>query len=113
MKYIFKLKNQVKHYDWGSPFLIPELLGVPPDASPWAELWMGVHTQGASETEYGSLSTLIAGDPHSFLGNYTALPFLFKVLAASRPLSIQAHPNRKQAQEGFKRENEARHLRQV
>ncbi|MDR2807588.1 MAG: mannose-6-phosphate isomerase, class I [Spirochaetaceae bacterium] len=107
MKYIFKLKNQVKHYEWGSPSLIQELLNVPGDDSPWAELWMGVHPQGASETECGTLSALIAGDPHRFLGNYPALPFLFKVLAASRPLSIQAHPNRQQAQEGFRRENEA------
>ena len=33
------------------------------------------------------------------------LPFLFKVLAAAKPLSIQAHPNRDQAREGFAREN--------
>jgi len=31
---------------------------------------------------------------------------LLKVLAAVRPLSIQAHPNIVQAKEGFKRENE-------
>jgi mannose-6-phosphate isomerase len=30
---------------------------------------------------------------------------LFKVLAAAEPLSIQAHPNREQAREGFLREN--------
>ena len=35
------------------------------------------------------------------------LPFLFKVLAAGRPLSIQAHPNSRQAREGFDRENSA------
>jgi mannose-6-phosphate isomerase len=34
-----------------------------------------------------------------------ALPFLFKVLAAAAPLSIQAHPDRQQAREGFEREN--------
>ncbi|MDR2150787.1 MAG: mannose-6-phosphate isomerase, class I [Spirochaetaceae bacterium] len=107
MKYIFKLKNQIKHYDWGSPSLIPELLNIPDDGSPWAELWMGVHPEGASETEYGSLSALIAGDPHCFLGDYPTLPFLFKILAAAHPLSIQAHPNKQQAQEGFLRENKA------
>jgi mannose-6-phosphate isomerase len=33
------------------------------------------------------------------------LPYLLKVLAAERPLSIQAHPSRAQAREGFAREN--------
>jgi mannose-6-phosphate isomerase class I len=33
------------------------------------------------------------------------LPFLLKILAAARPLSIQAHPNRAQALLGFEREN--------
>jgi mannose-6-phosphate isomerase len=32
------------------------------------------------------------------------LPFLVKVLAAARPLSIQVHPNTKQAQRGFEEE---------
>jgi mannose-6-phosphate isomerase len=34
-------------------------------------------------------------------------PFLFKLLAAAKPLSIQAHPNLEQAREGFERENRA------
>jgi mannose-6-phosphate isomerase len=33
------------------------------------------------------------------------LPFLFKVLAAGEPLSIQAHPNQEQARGGWAREN--------
>jgi mannose-6-phosphate isomerase len=33
------------------------------------------------------------------------LPFLFKILAVGRPLSIQAHPNQKQARQGYAREN--------
>ncbi|RLB93256.1 MAG: mannose-6-phosphate isomerase, class I, partial [Deltaproteobacteria bacterium] len=33
------------------------------------------------------------------------LPFLFKVLAAAKPLSIQAHPNLIQAEQGFEKEN--------
>jgi mannose-6-phosphate isomerase len=59
-----------------------------------------------------SLGALIAGDPRRYLGEKTAgrygeLPFLFKVLAAEKPLSIQAHPNLAQAREGFERENRA------
>jgi mannose-6-phosphate isomerase len=33
------------------------------------------------------------------------LPFLFKVIAAAEPLSIQAHPDHDQAREGWAREN--------
>src|SRR5688500_9050925 len=33
------------------------------------------------------------------------LPFLFKVLAAGAPLSLQTHPSLAQAREGFAREN--------
>jgi mannose-6-phosphate isomerase len=59
-----------------------------------------------------SLAELIAGDPRRFLGEETArrygtLPFLLKLLAAEKPLSIQAHPNLAQAREGFERENQA------
>ena len=37
--------------------------------------------------------------------NYGSLPFLFKLLAAGKSLSIQAHPNKREAMEGFEREN--------
>ena len=51
--------------------------------------------------------------PEVFLGKEDArrfggrLPFLFKVLAAGEPLSIQAHPSMDQAREGFAREEGA------
>jgi mannose-6-phosphate isomerase len=113
---LFKLKNQIKHYDWGSPADIPRLLGVENRGLPWAELWMGVHPGGPSETEFRgrpvSLAELIRGDADKFLGpgtaeQFGALPFLFKLLAAAKPLSIQAHPNKEQAERGFERENKA------
>src|SRR5690606_18442984 len=44
-------------------------------------------------------------DPRRALGQHTRLPFLMKVLAASAPLSLQAHPTSTQAREGFEREN--------
>jgi len=106
---IYKLHNQVKHYEWGSANLIPRLLGAAGDGSPWAELWMGSHSRSAGDV---SLGELVAGDPRRYLGAQTAerygeLPFLFKLLAAEKPLSIQAHPNLAQAREGFERENRA------
>jgi mannose-6-phosphate isomerase len=38
---------------------------------------------------------------------FGTLPFLYKLLAAAKPLSVQAHPNRLQAEAGFERENRA------
>ncbi|GHV71237.1 mannose-6-phosphate isomerase [Spirochaetia bacterium] len=112
---LFKLKNTVKHYGWGSPARIPSLLGEKnPEGLPWAELWMGVHGEGPSEVfRQGAplpLSALIKKNPEQYLGKETAekfggLPFLFKLLAAEKPLSIQAHPNKKQAGEGWEKEN--------
>src|SRR5690606_31547512 len=73
--------------------------------------WMGTHQRGPSplaqpQGECRDLSELVQSDPQRFLGedvlaNFGQLPFLFKVLAAGRPLSLQAHPNREQAQLGF------------
>ena len=117
---LYKLSNQIKHYAWGSPNFIPHLLCTASDGQPWAELWMGCHPGAPSQVILPSepagglisLGELIAADPFRYLGKetaqkYAALPFLFKLLAAEKPLSIQAHPNLTQAQEGFSRENSA------
>lgn len=117
MDRIALLKNVVKAYAWGSEDFLPELLGIPPAAGrPQAELWMGVHPNGPSmaswESEWVPLSDLVARDPVGVLGKAVAgkfsdnLPFLFKILAASKPLSIQAHPGMEEAKQGFARENE-------
>jgi mannose-6-phosphate isomerase len=116
---IRRLFNPVQEYAWGSTTAIPELLGqsVPADR-PQAELWMGAHPRGPSLVEIDgrrvSLAELIAREPEAVLGAEAVarfgpeLPFLFKVLAAARPLSIQAHPDREQARAGFDRENQER-----
>ena len=63
------------------------------------------------EGHWQSLIELIQQHPHDILGRkvsekfHNTLPYLFKVLAAAKPLSIQAHPNLDQAKEGFEREN--------
>jgi mannose-6-phosphate isomerase len=114
MKRLYKLVNCVKHYDWGSPHWIPDLLGRPnPAGEPWAELWMGVHPGGPSSVEVRPgekgilLKDLIAAGHWCALTPQCTLPFLFKLLAAEKPLSIQAHPTKEQAVEGFDRENRA------
>ena len=117
MRTIKLLKNTVQNYAWGSPTAIPELLGEQnPSHEPRAELWMGAHPKAPSFVNYDgrwlSLTDLIAKYPQEILGNDTALafdnklPYLFKVLAAAKPLSIQAHPSLNQAKEGFERESE-------
>jgi mannose-6-phosphate isomerase len=118
MKHLIKLTNQIKTYAWGSPQWIPQLLGKRNDSGvPWAELWMGIHPEGPSTAEIPGgpplpLPDLIAGTPDFFLGEevkrkFGALPFLYKLLAAAKPLSVQAHPNLEQAKAGFERENQA------
>ncbi len=110
------LKNPTQHYAWGSKTFIPELMGEPvPAEEPQAELWMGVHPKAPSQVlcdgEGMSLAEFIRKDPEGILGESVAknfsnkLPFLFKVFAAAKPLSIQVHPSRDQAQAGFGREN--------
>ena len=114
---ISPLKNTIQEYAWGSTHAIPNLLGkTNPDNRPQAELWMGAHPKAPSlayqDGQWVALQKLIEQDPENFLGPSVAhkfnhrLPFLFKVLAAAKPLSIQAHPDLTQARAGFHKENE-------
>ena len=73
---------------------------------------MGAHPAAPSLTNGRPLNELIAANPESTLGTAVAaefgeLPFLAKILAAAKPLSIQAHPTLEQARAGFARENAA------
>lgn len=110
------LKNTVQKYAWGSHTAIQELLGEKNlSGEPMAELWMGAHPKAPSlinrDGEWIALNELIAQNPQKILGKHVAkkfnnqLPYLFKVLAAAKPLSIQAHPGLKQADKGFEIEN--------
>jgi phosphomannomutase len=98
-----ELRCGVQHYAWGDPDFIPALLGTDNTAKkPVAELWIGVHPDLPSNAVVGNdlvpLDRLIEPD---------SVPFLLKVLAAAAPLSLQAHPSRAAAEEGFARENAA------
>ncbi|MDQ3904764.1 MAG: mannose-6-phosphate isomerase, class I [Actinomycetota bacterium] len=111
------LRNAVRSYAWGSRTAIAELLGGPiPAPHPQAELWLGAHPADSSVLLHAdgretSLVTALRTDPARHLGICCAarwgsrLPFLFKVLAAEEPLSLQAHPSAQQAAEGFARED--------
>jgi len=116
MNNISLMKNTVQEYAWGSYTAIAELLGnSSPSKTPQAELWMGAHPKAPSmvtcDGNWISLLELIEKNPDHILGKKVAkkfdnrLPYLFKVLAAAKPLSIQAHPSIDQAKQGFEREN--------
>lgn len=111
-----KLINTVQHYAWGSKTALTALYGTPnPQQLPMAELWMGAHPKSSSAIEQAggqvcSLHDLIAKDNTVLLGEEVAarfgeLPFLFKVLCAGQPLSVQVHPNKQSAVAGFAKEN--------
>lgn len=111
---IYKLSNCIQNYAWGSRTSLTKLFGIDnSDGQPQAELWMGAHPSGCSVLDSTGtlLSTYIKQNPLDVLGSYSAmrygeLPYLFKVLAARTPLSIQVHPNKVNSEQGFARENE-------
>ena len=110
------MKNTVQNYAWGSTTAIQKLLGrLHTEHDPAAELWMGAHPKAPSRVKFQdrwfSLADLIDEHPQDILGKLVAekfnnqLPYLFKVLAAAKPLSIQAHPELEMARKGFESEN--------
>ena len=94
------LDNPIRPYAWGSATEIPRLLGLEPTGRPQAELWMGAHPATPSRLRSGgTLVERIEEDPTGELSPVVMrhfgarLPFLMKIIAAERPLSLQAHPN--------------------
>lgn len=114
---MFKLNNSLQNYAWGSKTALTELYGIEnPSQQPMAELWMGAHPKSSSTVQVNgeprSLREIIEADKVGLLGESVAarfgeLPFLFKVLCAAQPLSIQVHPAKPAAEAGFARENAA------
>lgn len=113
-----KLINSVQNYAWGSKTALTELYGIAnPQQQPMAELWMGAHPKSSSQVvdangQTVSLRDVIEKHKSTLLGDAVAerfgeLPFLFKVLCAAQPLSIQVHPNKRNSETGFARENAA------
>ena len=110
---VVAIDGVLRRYEWGSRTAIPTLLGVEPDGRPAAELWFGAHPDDPSNVPVhgAALDALIAADPTAALGPEVVeefgprLPFLLKILAADKALSIQVHPNRQQAEDGFAAED--------
>ncbi|MGH0051799.1 MAG: mannose-6-phosphate isomerase, class I [Sphaerochaetaceae bacterium] len=106
---IVQITGHIKEYAWGNTSFIPALLGLPEDGKNKAELWFGTHPSGDAivvETNQ-NLSSFLKGDSRHWLGEEhlesfgDELPLLLKVLAIEKPLSIQVHPNKLQAEAGW------------
>jgi len=116
---IYKLENRIQDYAWGTRNVLNQLFNIPnPNNKPQAEIWMGAHTRAPSTVLLNrdtrvSLIEFIRENPGFVLGPRVntafegKLPFLFKVLSAAAPLSIQAHPDKTRAAAGFEIENNA------
>lgn len=110
---MFRIDGVVQAYDWGSTDGIPRVLGVEPTDEPQAEFWLGAHPKAPSTDPDGRPLDALVDERPELLGEPTRarfgdrLPFLLKVLSAGRSLSLQAHPSRAQAQEGYAREEAA------
>jgi mannose-6-phosphate isomerase len=95
------LNSVIQPYAWGSHTILAELGGRPaPTAQPEAELWLGAHPSAPAVLPDGRrLDEAITRAPEALLGEQSVrrfgprLPYLLKVLAAERPLSLQAHPD--------------------
>jgi len=108
----YKLFNRIQNYEWGgkdAEAFIPALIGEKPEPGlPYAELWIGAHPKAPSNIELQDglvpLDKIVEEFTIDCLGEYVGqkfsgkFPFLLKVLSAAQALSIQAHPDKKQAE---------------
>ena len=112
---IYRLTGQVQHYAWGGKNYIASLIGLnSAKDQPCAEWWLGAHPSAPSEIENvtgkQSLIEFLSQNPTA-LGQVSRqqfgdeLPYLLKILDVEKPLSIQLHPTKDQAEKGFEAEN--------
>ncbi|WP_298874526.1 mannose-6-phosphate isomerase, class I [uncultured Microbacterium sp.] len=106
---LIPISNTPRDYAWGSPTLIADLEGREPTGAPEAEVWFGDHPGSPARVHDGSERTLDEWLPavSAEQGVPAKLPYLLKLLAAGAPLSIQVHPSKEQAVDGYAREESA------
>ena len=110
-----RIGTSTRDYAWGSTEAVPRMWGWPVTDRPVAEVWVGAHPHAPSEVHDDTalpLDRWLQACPPSALGDDLprfgrTLPFLLKVLAAARPLSIQVHPTRDHAKRRFVEEEAA------
>ncbi|KAA8564796.1 hypothetical protein MFRU_008g03650 [Monilinia fructicola] len=119
---LIRLQCGVNSYDWGkvgSDSAAAKFAAATPaddfsiqEEKPYAELWMGTHPSNPSKdlTTKRTLLDLVQ-DNQALLSKDVSdrfgdkLPFLFKVLSIGKALSIQAHPNKKLAEQLHKKDS--------
>ncbi|KLO17398.1 mannos-6-phosphate isomerase [Schizopora paradoxa] len=114
---VFQILPTTQKYDWGKIGLTSKVAQFADAAkapgfqldekSPYAELWMGTHSSSPSRLLDGTpLKDVLASAP-SLIGDDVLnifevddgnLPFLFKILAIRKALSIQTHPDKRMAE---------------
>lgn len=106
---LVELSNTPRPYEWGDSHSLATWQGRPLASGPEAELWLGTHP--GSEAQVVPSGPGKTPEPLSLWlaqqGLAPQLPFLTKLLAADKPLSIQVHPTKAQAKAGFAREEVA------
>jgi mannose-6-phosphate isomerase len=101
---VARMANPVRDYDWGSASVLAHLQGREPLGGPEAELWMGAHPSAPSALVVADgtavpLPDAVRAAPGHLLGAAVLdrfgprLPFMLKVLAVAKPLSLQVHPD--------------------
>lgn len=112
---VYPLRGVVQHYSWGGNSFIPSLLNIDNEGKkPFAEYWLGAHENAPSLVEGKDavpLNEFIRSNP-SVLGKevvqkFGRLPYLLKVLDVRDMLSIQVHPSKTDAEQGFEAEEKA------
>lgn len=119
---MYVIRPVPKRYAWGSYSRLQTLFAdelpaqMLDDGQPLAEMWFSGHPQSPSRLEApdGSFTTVpqaIRDHPEAMVGRRVSeqfgpeLPFLFKIIAARIPLSLQVHPVDFEARAGFNAQN--------
>ncbi|KAK4121167.1 mannose-6-phosphate isomerase [Parathielavia appendiculata] len=113
---LIRLQCGANSYEWGkkgNSSAVARFAAATPSANfsiqddrPYAELWMGTHPSNPSKDVATGRTLLdLVQDNQALLAPSVAarygakVPFLFKVLSVNKALSIQAHPNKKLAEQ--------------
>lgn len=117
---LYPIEAVPKHYAWGSRTCLQTMFHLPqqgPQEPRLAEMWFSGHPQSPSPMKLpGGVSSSLLDEIHSnpvaMVGEHASqefgpvMPYLFKVISAEIPLSLQVHPVDFEARAGYNREND-------
>ena len=116
---VYAIRPVPKHYAWGSHRTLQHVFHLDEHETqqPLAEMWFSGHAQSPSPIMVDGveqpLTSMIERNPIDMVGRRGSeefgpvLPYLFKLICATEPLSLQVHPVAFQARAGFNEENRA------